>query len=216
MADTPTNGETVPPVVKNDVTPPAAPQSAPAPQVNTTDNGEVEKLRKELEQAQMRANQLNNQLEAKAKAEEEARQKQLEDQNEFKSLYEQEKTKREAIENERQEAETKQALRLSEETIFAEFDPTAIEVAKEAGLSLTDDSDEAKAALKAKLEKIAQKVVTTNKVTPNNPGAQPENHEERAQLVQAMRAGNHQARDKVVRELSSLDLMRKQAGYSQQ
>ena len=195
--------------VKNNVTTPSAPS-----QVNTTDNGEVEKLRKELEQAQMRANQLNNQLEAKAKAEEAERQKQLEEQNEFKSLYEQEKTKREAIESERQEAETKQTLRLSEEAIFAEFDPTAIEVAKEAGLSLTEDSDEAKAILKSKLEKIAQKVVTTNKVTSNNPGPQPENHEERAELVQAMRAGNHQARDKVVSTLSSLDAMRKQAGYT--
>lgn len=208
MSDT-TTVETATPVVKNEVTPP----SAPAPQVNTTDNSELDRVKKELEQTQMRANQLNNQLEAKAKAEEEAKAKQLEEQNEFKSLYEQEKAKREAQDNERQEAETKQNLTIAEQAIFAEFDPSAIEVAKDAGLTLTEDSDEAKAALKTKLEKIQSKVVTGN-VTSNNPGSLPEKND-RAELLPAMRAGSTEARDKAVGTLKSLDVMRAQAGYTQ-
>lgn len=209
MSDT-TPVETATPVVKNEVTPP----SAPAPQVNTTDNSELDKLKKELEQTQMRANQLNNQLEAKAKAEEEAKAKKLEEQNEFKSLYEQEKAKREAVETERQEAETKQSLSIAEQAIFAEFDPSAIEVAKDAGLSLSEDSDEAKAALKTKLEKIQSKLVSTP-VSSNNPGITPENPDQ-TQKIRAMRAGNTQARDEVIGGLKSLDFMRAQAGYTKQ
>lgn len=205
-----TKVETPAPVVKNEVTPP----SAPAPQVNATDNSELDKLKKELEQTQMRANQLNNQLEAKAKAEEEAKAKKLEEQNEFKSLYEQEKAKREAVENERQEAETKQALSIAEQAIFAEFDPSAIEVAKDAGLSLSEDSDEAKAALKTKLEKIQSKLVSTP-VSSNNPGITPENPDQ-TKKIEAMRAGNTQARDEVIGGLKSLDFMRAQAGYTKQ
>ncbi len=209
MAGTPTGETVVSEDSKTTVTTPSAP-----PQVNTTDNSESEKLRKELEQAQMRANQLQNQLEAKSKAEEEARQKQLEEQNEFKSLYEQEKAKREAIETERQEAETKQSLSLAEQAIFAEFDPEAIEIAKEAGLSLNDDSDEAKTTLKSKLEKIQSKVVNKS-VTPNNPGSvqEPDN---KAELLQRMRAGDTKARDEAVSGLKSLDFMRQQAGYTKQ
>lgn len=211
MTDTP-NGETATQEeVKNNVTTPSAPA-----QVNTTDTGELDKLKKELEQTQMRANQLNNQLEAKAKAEEEARAKQLEEQNEFKSLYEQEKAKREAADKERQEAETKQALTLSQDTIFAEFDPSAVEVAKEAGLTLTEDSDEAKNAFKARLQKIADKVVSTNKVTSNNQAPDNTVAPERAELVGQMRAGSKDARDKVISTLPVLDVMRKQAGYTQQ
>lgn len=210
MTDTPSGETATQEEVKNNVTTPSVPT-----QVTTTDNGEAEKLRKELEQAQMRTNQLQNQLDAKAKAEEEARNQALEEQNEFKSLYEQEKAKREASENERQEAEAKEALRISQEAIFAEFPEDAIDIAKEAGLGLAEDSEEAKTALKERMQKIADKVVSTNKVTPNNPGAQVQN-DERAELVKQMRYGNKEARAKVINTLPVLDQMRKQAGYTNQ
>lgn len=215
MADTP-QGETVvqePP--KNDVTPVAA----PAPQQdNSNDKSEVEKLKEELKLAQqkaMRVGQVENELERMKKAEDERKSKQLEEQEQWKELAEQEKAKREALETERLEAETREKLRLAQETIFAEFSPEAIEVAQEAGLSLTEDSDEAKANLKSKLEKISQKVITGNKVTANNPGEQPQN-EDRAQQVQEMRMGNKEARDKVIGNLKVLDTMRAQAGYVKQ
>lgn len=210
MTDTPSGETATQEEVKNNVTPVAAPT-----QVNSNDNSEAEALRKELEQAKMRANQLANQLEAKARIEEEANRKKLEEQDEWKQIAEQEKAKREALENERQEAERKQTLRLAEETIFAEFSQEAIDVAKEAGLSLNDDSDEAKNTFKSKLEKISQKVVTGQKVTPNNPGVTPDN-ENRAELVQQMRMGNKEARDKVISTLDVVERMRQQAGYTKQ
>lgn len=216
MADTPKEGETVTPGdSKTEVTTPSAPQSAPAPQVNTTDNSEVDKLKKELEQAQMRANQLENEKKKRDEADAEAKRKQLEEQDEWKQIAEQERIKREELENERQEAERTQTLKFAEDTIFAEFSEDAIEVAKEAGLSLKDDSDEAKADFKTKLQKISDKVVNSNKVTPNNPGGSIQN-EDRSEKVAKMRQGDKQARDEVIGGLEVLDRMRAQAGYTKQ
>jgi hypothetical protein len=210
MADTPT-GETVTPGDSQPtVQTPAAPAPAPA---NASDQADVERLRKEKEQADLRIRQLENEKAARDKADEEAKQQRLADNDEWKQIAEQEKAKREALENERQEAETKQALRLSEEAIFAEFSQDAIDVAKEAGLSLTEDSDSAKEAFKSRMQKISEKVVSTPQVTPNNPGVTPEAND-RAELVQRMRYGDTAARDQAVNGLKSLDFMRAQAGYT--
>lgn len=211
MADTTQPVETVTPEAPSNDANPAA-----TPTVNATDNAEVERLKKEAQQAQMRANQLENELKKKSDAEEAEKRKRLEEQNEFKDLYEQEKAKREAIENERLEAEAKEEKRLAEETIFAEFSQEAIEVAKEAGLSLKDDSDEAKADFKQRLQKISDKVVSQATVTPNNPGNTEQPNAERQQLVQEMRNGSKEARDKVISGLPVLDQMRQQAGYTPQ
>lgn len=206
------NGETENPGASQT---PATPAATPAPVQDNGSAADVERLRKEKEQAQMRINQLEKEAEARKKADEEAQQKRLEEQNEYKSLFEQEKAKREAIENERQEAETKEQKRLAEETIFAEFSQEAIEVAKEAGLALKDDSDEAKADFKQRLEKISQRVTSNAGVTPNNPGVQ-EQTVDRSEQVQRMRMGDKNARDQVINSLPVLDVMRKQAGYTSQ
>lgn len=213
MADTPKEGETVvqePP--KNDVTPVAAPE----PQVNSNDSSELDKLKAELKEANqkaMRVGQVENELKRIKDAQEADQRKQLEDQEQWKEVAEQEKAKREELEKGNQDRETQEALRISKEAIFAEFSPEAIEVAEEAGLTLSEDTDDAKATLKSKLEKISQKVITGNKVTPNNPGAEVQ-PDDRAQKVQAMRAGNTKARDEVIGSLKSLDAMRAQAGYT--
>jgi hypothetical protein len=211
MADTDTKpSETATPAeVKNDATPP----SVPADQVNATDNSELEKLKKEKEQAEMRANQLANQLKAKEDAEAETKRKQLEDQQEWKQIAEQNQAKLDAIQQESDEKAKAETLRLAEETIFAEFSQEAIEVAKEAGLALPEDSDSARQTFKEKLQKISDKVVSSNKVTPNNPGTTPETSD-RAELVERMRNGDKEATGKVVSELKSLDFMRQQAGYT--
>lgn len=209
MADTPT-GETVvqePP--KNDVTPVAA----PAPQVNSNENGEVERHKKEAAQAQMRANQLENELKKIREQQEAQKQKELEEQEQYKSLYEQEKAKREAAEIEQQEAQRKAELEQTQNTIFAEFNQEAIEVAKEAGLTLTDTTDEAKNAFKERMTRIQERTITGRSVTPNNPGTDTPQEIDRAQEIQAMRAGNKEARSKLISNLPVLDAMRKQAGY---
>lgn len=166
MADTP-NGETATPaVLENNANNPGTP-TPPAP-VKTEDSGEVDKLRKEKEQAEMRANQLANQLKAKEEAEAAAEAKQLEEQNEFKTLYEQSQEKLREKE-EAEERRTKEAaVQSSSKTILSEYSDDVAALAEEAGLTLTDDSEEAKTSFKERLDKINTRLGAT-KVTPNNP-----------------------------------------------
>lgn len=142
------------------------PVVATQPQVDVT---EVEKLRKEKEQAEMRANQLQNQLKAKEEAEATLRQKELEEQNKFKELFEQEKAKREAVEAEQEAAEKKKALEEAKTAVLADYSDDVKTLANEAGLSLTDSDEASVSAFKEKLDKISKLVGATQKVGPNNP-----------------------------------------------
>lgn len=129
----------------------------------------MEELRKKAEQAEMRANQLANQLEAKTKAEAEAEAKKLEESNQFKTLYEQEKAKREAAEAAQAEALKQATLKAKAEEVFAEFPTEVRTLAQETGLTLADAEEDAVAAFKAKLEKVSS-LIKQPKVTANNPG----------------------------------------------
>lgn len=164
MADTP-NGETANPgasqtPVTTVVTPPA--------QSNAADPAEVERLRKQAEQAEMRARQLENEKAERDKRDAEAEQKRLEEQNEYKSLFEQEKAKREAFEKEREEAVAKIELEKSQAEVYKEFPDDVVELAKDTGLTLNESSEEAKEALKTKLNKLSERVSGKNAVTSNN------------------------------------------------
>jgi len=143
-----------------------APSNEPStPVVGTAD---VEAAKREAAQAQIRANQLQNELDRIKAEQTAAKQKQLEEKEEFKTLYEQTNGELERI---RQEAATKeQTLLLQNETstIFSEYPEKVVELAKTAGLNLTDASDESKAALKAKLD-IFKASVGNPQVTANNP-----------------------------------------------
>jgi len=167
MTDTPKEGETVvvePP--KNDATTTVTP-----PVEKTVDNSEVERLRKEVEQVTMRSNQLANQLKAKEDAEAAEKAKQLEEQNEFKTLYEQEKAKREEIETAQAQAEKAATLKAESDKLFATYPEQVKTLAEEVGLSLTDTDEDTVAAFKQKLDKISGSIAAP-KVTPNNPGVQ--------------------------------------------
>lgn len=166
MTDTP-QGETVvvePP--KNDAATPVTPPVEDKKQ----DNSEVERLRKEAEQATMRANQLANQLKAKEDAEAAAEAKELEEQNKFKDLYEQEKAKRLEVESAQEKQEKDAAIKVESDKLFAEYPEQVKALADEAGMSLSDTDEEAVATLKAKLDKISG-LVAAPKVTANNPGS---------------------------------------------
>lgn len=139
-------------------------------EVKTEGQSEVEKLRKEKEQAEMRANQLANQLKAKEQVEEETRKKELEQKQEFKSLYEQEQAKREELERTIEEEKKQKEIDKASKEIFSEYSDGVREIAEETGLVLSELSDEAKAALKSKLDVINSKVVKSEKNSPNNPG----------------------------------------------
>lgn len=209
MTDTP-NSETVV-ESKNDATPSVP---APAP-VNTVDTAEVERLKKEAAQAQMRANQLENELKKREAAEEAARLKQLEENNEWKSVAEQNRAKLEALEAEREADERAKELAAAKQEVFKEFPAEVIELAEETGLSLSDVTDDAKEALKAKLEKIQSKVVTNKPVTPNNPANPAPVDADRSEKLKRMAYGDKQAREEIISSLPGVEAMRKMAGFQQ-
>lgn len=173
MGDTP-NGETATPATPSNEpstsgTPAATPPATPPVK---TEDGEVEKLRKEMalqkEQAELREKQLANEIKAIEEREAARKAKELEEQNEFKTLYEQEKAKREEAEKERQAATEKEALKEAADKVYADYPDAVRNLAAEVGVNLTGTSDADIDSFKQKLDKIKASV-GEQKVTPNNP-----------------------------------------------
>lgn len=207
MTDTPKPGETGVEPSKNDasatVTPP------------TVSPAEIAELKKQAEQATMRANQLANQLKEREDKEAEAERKRLEENEEWKSLAEQERIKREALETEREAEKRNAELKTATSEVLSQFPAEVVELAQETGLSLTDTSDEAQTAFKEKLEKIQAKVVTGGKVTPNNPANPAPTKVSDAELLKRMGNGDPEARRQVISNLPGVQAMRKMAGFQE-
>jgi hypothetical protein len=117
----------------------------------------------------MRNNQLNNQLEETRKAEEERKAEQLKEKEEFKTLYEQTQSKLDEFESQQKAQEKRQQLVKATQELLKDYDQTTVDLAKTAGLELTDDSDDAKKSFKEKLDTIKSKVAPDARVTSNNP-----------------------------------------------
>lgn len=166
MGDTPNEGETAnqQPLENNNGQP-----ATPVVEKKTEDS-EVEAARKRAEQAEMQANMLRNQLKAKEDAEAAAKAKQLEEQNEYKTLYEQEKAKREEADREREADEQRKAVTETRQNILSDYTDEVKETAKKLGLDLNDVTEEAVTEFKGKLDTL-QSQASNQRVTPNNPGA---------------------------------------------
>lgn len=163
--DTPT-GETAPAQApSNNVAPPAAPPA------NAVDPAEVERLRKDKEQQDLRIRQLENEKATALKAEEERKAKELESQNEFKTLYEQEKEAREKAEGEKAATERLVAVKAETDKLLTDYSPEVRKLVETTGLTLSDTDETTVNAFKAKLEEI-KSTVGTPRVAPNNPGQQ--------------------------------------------
>lgn len=162
----------------------------------------------------MRANQLQNQLDEKAKADEAARQKQLEEQNEWKQIAEQEKAKREEYEKEREEARRANDLQSATNEVLGTFSDEVRELATDMGLALNDDSEEAKEAFKQKLEKISAKVAADRKPGANNP-APGSPSAPREELLARTRKGDPAAKAQLINDFPAIKEMRRLAGQSQ-
>lgn len=166
MADTPAPGETGTPQA------PENNSGSPAPTAGIT-NEEAAQLRKELEQARMRANQLENEKSARDKAAEEANRKRLEEKEEYKKLYEKSDAELKAI-REREEAEARNSeLATLSQDVFKDYSKEVQEIAQTAGISLTDESEVARATLKSKLDEIAKRVTPGQVAQGNNPNNLP-------------------------------------------
>lgn len=177
MADTETNSETVTPQAPSNET-----GNTPAP--TGQPSADVEQAKREAEQARMRANQLENELKKIQEEQEAARQKQLEEKEEFKTLYEQTQSRLREIENAQAEADRQATLTAATTEVFKEYPEAVVELAKTAGLGLSDDSDAAKASLKEKLDAFKAKVGgSAPTVNPNNPAAPAPTEINRQELV---------------------------------
>jgi len=189
-------------------------QPVATPAVNATVPADVEQLKKEAQQATMRANQLQNQLDEAKKAKEAAEAKKLEENNEYKSLWEQSEAKRKETEQQMEDQQRNQAIEQGTQEIFSQFSTDVVELAKETGLSLTDTSDEAKVAFKEKLDKIAARVVTSQPVNASNPNTNVPTAD-RATLLQRAGNGDQQAKNDLIASLPAVQEMRRMSGFSQ-
>lgn len=176
---------------------------------------ELAEARKIAEQAQMRARQLENEKANREKADEELRKKQLEENEEFKILYEREKTQREELEKQREQEANDKALKEAKESIVKDYSSEVLEIAEATGLSIYDDSDEAKAEFKSKLDVIASKFGNTQsvKVSGNN---NPEYADKEDNSLIKLRFSDpaivRQARKEAISKIPALGDMRKAAG----
>lgn len=167
-------------------TAPVAPSNEPAtvatPPV-VTSNADVEAAKKAAEQATLRANQLENENRKLKEAQDAAATKQLEEKEEFKTLYE----KTQAQLNElttAQESSARQAqLSTATETVLKDYPAEVVDIAKTAGLALSDDSEASQTLLKEKLDAIKAKVAPGTTVTSNNPSNPTQPQLTREQLV---------------------------------
>lgn len=193
------------------------PSNAPAPNGDNS-SADVEQAKKAAEQATMRANQLANELQKIKDSQSEAERKQLEEKEEYKALYEKNDAELKKLREEREANERQAQLTTSTESVFKDYPADVVDVAKTAGLGLTDDSEAARTSLKERLDAIKEKV--NPKGTPvasNNPSDPAPANPDRAKLVQDMAikgaAGDDSAAMQYIGGLSAIDEMRRQAGY---
>lgn len=157
---------------------PAEPATTPAPSnepstptvpTPDTSSADVEQAKKVAEQANMRANQLANELQKIKDNQSEAERKQLEEKEEYKTLFEKADAELKAAREAREADEKQRSLSTETDSVFKDYPANVVDVAKTAGISLTDDSEAARTSLKEKLDAIKGKVGTVSTVTPSNP-----------------------------------------------
>lgn len=173
---------------------------------------EVEAAKKRAEQAEMRANQLQNELDKRSKAEDAARQKQLEEQNEFKTLYEREKLAREELERKEQDELKRENAKKAETEIFSEFPSEVVEVATSVGLQLNGETEEAKKELRDKLTALKDKVSPKATVHANNTYETSPADPEKDKLLEGMKVGHKESASKFIGGLESIKSFKRMAG----
>lgn len=145
------------------------PGNTPAP-VADNKSADVEQAKREAEQARIRANQLENEkraLQEKLDAQERTK---LEEKEEFRTLYEQTNAKLNDVLEAQASQDRLKELATATDEVFKDYSPKAVELAKVAGLGLTDTSETAVNALKEKLDVFQGEVGSAPAApSPNNP-----------------------------------------------
>jgi chromosome segregation ATPase len=189
MADTPTSGETVVPEAPSN-TPVQTP--APTPQGNASDTAEVERLRKEVEQANLRARQLENEKLAREKADEEAEAKRLESNQEYKTLLEQERAKREDLERAEEARTQKAELDAAKADVLKDFSEDVQKQAEDLGIDLSNAEEATVTSYKEKLTKLNDSFGSNGRPTSNN-GRQTNPKYDEHEVLQAYAKGDNTA-----------------------
>lgn len=201
--------------VSNDTSTATVPTSS-----SDNSSAELQKARKDAEQARMEANLFRNKLAEKEKLESETQAKKLEEEGQYKELLAKERAEKEALLSEKDAAERSAILSAGTNEVLGKYSPAVVDIAKTAGLSLVDDSDEAKVSLAEKLDSIQAKVGGQAKVQGNNPAPSVQQPQGKEELIATMQNTDLRARDrdaaslKFVSGLKSLDTMREQAGVA--
>lgn len=217
MADTPT-GETAADGTLN----PGGTTTTPTTPPDNGSQPDAEQLRKQAEQATMRANQLQKELDRKTKAEEDAAHKRLEENEEYKTLAEKYQSDLEEERRVRESENKDREIKSETSAILSKYPSNVREIAETAGLSLNDTTDDAKTTLAAKLDEIQKRAGTTSPVTSNNPTTPnaPDAASQREGNVQRMRLNNvsnkvhNDAFHGAIRGLDTIKAMKEQSGFT--
>lgn len=188
----------------------SVPQPAP-----TQGNADVEAVRKEAEQAKMRANQLANELAEAQKKIAEAETAKLQEKEDYKTLWEQANNQLQEVVTTQEQQAFKAEVAKKESEVTSQYSEEVLEIAQTAGLALNGVDEESTAAFKAKLDKISEKVGSTAKNRPENRQANinPDTVS-REQAIERLRQGDRTAAVDAVETLGFIQAYNKQ--YEQQ
>lgn len=196
MADTDTESETT-----NEQLAPASPPSDPT-QDNTTQTADADALKTQLQKLEMERNMLRKQKDALEKAQAERDRKELEEKEDFRSLAERAQAEAEALRKEKEEAETQAATQAATADVYKDFPTNVIEIAKTAGLTASNDTEEAKSLLKTKLEAIQQNVGSGAPVVGGSNPAPPQSETtfDSVRVGKLMRVDDRNLREPAIKE----------------
>lgn len=210
MADPVTT--TVPEPTPSEPLAPVSSPSAPLPD-NTTQTADAATLQAQLQKLEMERNMLRKQKDALEKEKSEKTRTELEEKEDYRTLAERAQAELDTLRRERDAADNEATVKTATADVYKDFPENVRKIAETAGMNVTDDSDEAKATLKTKLEAIKAQVgtVTGTPVVPGNnpaPSINPETPD-RSELIGKMRFDNHRTREEAVRTaVGSLDIIK--------
>lgn len=161
MADTVESTETAPTEpLKNDA--PAA--------TSTVTPEEAAELKRQRDQAEMRARQLEKEKQDREKQDEEAARKKLAQDSEYQTLAEREKERADRLQQEIDDTNRRTTLQQAENSILSGFSSEVRDTAQDLGINLLDDDDTSKTAFTQKLESIQTRLgAPAPTVKGNNP-----------------------------------------------
>lgn len=202
--------------LKNDGTTSAAPVKD-----NSVDAAELARLRVEVQEVNLYKNKVAE-LERKQADDE---RKQLEESENWKALAEKNAAENKELRDAQDREARQTALKTATDIVLKDYPENVIKLAQTTGLALNDDSEEAKATFKEKLDAIKETVGSGAPISANNPHQPVASEVNRVELVtrgadgvspmaMAGAKGDDSVARKYVGSLPQIEEMRRMAGLS--